>query len=138
MCATSQVGRGAVGPPAGRAGRLHRRHGHVTLRMRGAHASSLHVHVHCVYTAAPAPPPSFRTASALRPLPPPSPQPQPPPLPQVGGAALFSLYIVYDVYMISKRTSPDDYIPAAIELYLDIANLFLHILRILAAFQNDR
>tara|TARA_B100000795_G_C22371689_1_gene276354 strand:+ start:296 stop:466 length:171 start_codon:yes stop_codon:yes gene_type:complete len=56
----------------------------------------------------------------------------------VGGAALFSLYIVYDVYMISKRTSPDDYIPAAIELYLDIANLFLHILRILAAFQNDR
>ena len=59
------------------------------------------------------------------------------PLPQVGGAGLFSLYIVYDVYMISMRTSPDDYIPAAIELYLDIANLFLHILRILAAFQND-
>jgi len=55
-----------------------------------------------------------------------------------GGAALFSLYIVHDVYVISKRTSPDDYIPAAIELYLDIANLFLHILRILAAFQNDR
>jgi len=45
---------------------------------------------------------------------------------------------VHDVYIISKRTSPDDYIPAAIELYLDIANLFLHILRILAAFQNDR
>jgi hypothetical protein len=56
----------------------------------------------------------------------------------VGGAALFSLYIVFDVYMISKRTSPDDYILAAIELYLDIANLFLHILRILAAMQNDR
>ena len=58
--------------------------------------------------------------------------------PQVGGAALFSLYIVYDVSMISKRTSPDDYIPAAIELYLDIANLFLHILRILAHFQENR
>ena len=107
-------------------------------------ACAVRMHPHCmcmccVYTAAPAPPPpSFRTASALRPLPPPPPQPQPPPLPQVGGAALFSLYIVYDVYMISKRTSPDDYIPAAIELYLDIANLFLHILRILAAFQNDR
>jgi FtsH-binding integral membrane protein len=58
--------------------------------------------------------------------------------PQVGGAALFSLYIVYDVSMISKRTSPDDYISAAIELYLDIANLFLHILCILAHFQENR
>ena len=98
----------------------------------------MHVHLLCV-SCRPAPPPyCFRTTSALRPLSPPPPPPPPAPLPQTGGAALFSLYIVYDVYMISKRTSPDDYIPAAIELYLDIANLFLHILRILAAFQNDR
>jgi len=40
--------------------------------------------------------------------------------------------IVYDVYLISCRLSPDDYIFAAISLYLDIANLFLHILRLLA------
>jgi hypothetical protein len=56
----------------------------------------------------------------------------------VGGAVLFSLYIVLDVHMISRRMSPDDYIPAAIELYLDIANLFLHLLRILASMQSDR
>jgi FtsH-binding integral membrane protein len=54
----------------------------------------------------------------------------------VGGAALFSLYIVYDVHEISKRMSPDEYVPAAISLYLDIVNLFLHILRILAAMQQ--
>ena len=51
----------------------------------------------------------------------------------VGGAAVFSLYIVYDVYLISKRLSPDEYIAASINLYLDILNLFLHILRILGA-----
>jgi len=55
----------------------------------------------------------------------------------VGGAALFSLYIVYDVYMISCRLSPDEYIPAAISLYLDILNLFLHILRILSSMQRS-
>ena len=49
----------------------------------------------------------------------------------VGGAALFSLYIVYDVYLIANRLSPDEYVFAAISLYLDIANLFLNILRIL-------
>lgn len=56
----------------------------------------------------------------------------------VAGAVIFSLYIVFDVFMISRRLSPDDYIPAAIELYLDIANLFLHLLRILAEMQKDR
>ena len=54
----------------------------------------------------------------------------------MGGAALFSLYIVYDVHEISKRVSPDEYINAAISLYLDIINLFLYILRILAAMQS--
>jgi len=54
----------------------------------------------------------------------------------VGGAAIFSLYIVYDVHEIAKRLSPDEYVPAAISLYLDIVNLFLHILRILASLQD--
>ena len=54
----------------------------------------------------------------------------------VGGAVIFSLYIVYDVWEISKRLSPDEYITAAISLYLDIVNLFLHILRILASLQS--
>jgi len=55
----------------------------------------------------------------------------------VGGAAVFSLYIVFDVYMISTRLSPDEYIPAAISLYLDVLNLFLHILRILSDMQRS-
>ena len=54
----------------------------------------------------------------------------------VGGAIIFSLYIVYDVHEISKRLSPDEYISAAISLYLDIINLFLHILRVLASLQS--
>jgi len=55
----------------------------------------------------------------------------------VGGAALFSLYIVYDVWLISNRLSPDEYITAAISLYLDIVNLFLQILRILAELNRS-
>ena len=54
----------------------------------------------------------------------------------VAGAAIFSLYIVYDVYLISRRLSPDEYIPASIALYLDIVNLFLHLLRILSEMQG--
>lgn len=53
-----------------------------------------------------------------------------------GGAGIFSLYIVYDVFLIAKRLGPDEYIPAAIALYLDIINLFLHLLRILQAMQG--
>jgi len=55
----------------------------------------------------------------------------------VAGAGIFSLYIVFDVYMISRRLSPDEYIPAAIALYLDILNLFLELLRILSIMQRS-
>jgi hypothetical protein len=48
------------------------------------------------------------------------------------GAVLFSGYVVYDTWKITKVFGYDDYIPAAIELYLDIINLFLYILQILA------
>lgn len=49
-----------------------------------------------------------------------------------GGAVLFSLYILYDVSMIIHHLSPDDYIIAAINLYLDFINLMLYILSILS------
>lgn len=45
------------------------------------------------------------------------------------GAILFSLYIIYDTSMIMNKVSPEEYIHAATILYLDILNLFLHILR---------
>lgn len=47
-----------------------------------------------------------------------------------GGAALFSLFIVYDISMIMHRVSAEEYIQASISLYLDVINLFLHLLRI--------
>lgn len=49
----------------------------------------------------------------------------------VGGALLFSGFIVYDTQMIMTRVSPEEYIIATIELYLDIINLFIEILKIL-------
>lgn len=37
----------------------------------------------------------------------------------IGGCLLFSGYIVYDTYNINNRLSPDEYIMAAISLYLE-------------------
>ena len=47
------------------------------------------------------------------------------------GAGLFCLFVVHDTQMIMKKLSPEEYIVASIELYLDIINLFLKILRIM-------
>merc|ERR1711902_20910 len=49
----------------------------------------------------------------------------------VGGAVLFSGFIIFDTQMIMTRVSPEEYIIATIELYLDIINLFIEILKIL-------
>ncbi|KZT57781.1 regulatory protein [Calocera cornea HHB12733] len=55
----------------------------------------------------------------------------------IGGALLFSGYIVYDTHLINRRLSPDEYIWGAIALYLDFINLFLSILRILNNSRSD-
>jgi len=49
----------------------------------------------------------------------------------VAGTLIFALYIIFDTYMIHNRLGPDDYIMAAIDLYLDIINLFIMILQLL-------
>ena len=49
----------------------------------------------------------------------------------VGGAFLFSLFIIVDTQMIMTRLSAEEYILATIQLYLDIVNLFIEILKIL-------
>jgi FtsH-binding integral membrane protein len=54
------------------------------------------------------------------------------------GTFIFSGYIIFDTYMIFNRMSPEDYVPATLELYLDIINLFLHLLRIFAKLQGNR
>eukprot|EP00697_Spironema_sp_BW2_P000946 gnl/Spiro4/11297_TR5957_c0_g1_i1.p1 gnl/Spiro4/11297_TR5957_c0_g1~~gnl/Spiro4/11297_TR5957_c0_g1_i1.p1 ORF type:complete len:294 (+),score=69.59 gnl/Spiro4/11297_TR5957_c0_g1_i1:81-884(+) len=48
------------------------------------------------------------------------------------GALLFSGFIVYDTWLLKEKYTADDYIIAALELYLDIVNLFIFLLRLLS------
>ncbi|BET03229.1 glutamate NMDA receptor-associated protein 1-like [Nesidiocoris tenuis] len=57
------------------------------------------------------------------------------------GALLFSIYIIYDTQIMIGGShkfsiSPEEYIFAALNLYLDIVNLFLYILTILGATRD--
>ncbi|KIM69642.1 hypothetical protein SCLCIDRAFT_1208122 [Scleroderma citrinum Foug A] len=52
------------------------------------------------------------------------------------GCLIFSGYIVYDTFLITKRLSPDEYIVGSLSLYLDFVNLFLSILRLLSDLQD--
>ncbi|KAJ8301869.1 hypothetical protein KUTeg_020856 [Tegillarca granosa] len=54
----------------------------------------------------------------------------------VGGALLFSLFIIFDTHMLMHKLSPEEYILAAINLYLDILNLFIYILRLVGDRKN--
>ena len=58
------------------------------------------------------------------------------------GALIFSLYIVYDTQLMmggkhKYSLSPEEYVFAALSLYLDIINLFLYILMIIGAARGD-
>lgn len=44
---------------------------------------------------------------------------------------LFSGLLVFDTWRLRNRYGPDDYVPAAINIYLDLLNMFLALLRIL-------
>jgi FtsH-binding integral membrane protein len=52
------------------------------------------------------------------------------------GALIFVGYILYDTSMIIHYMGPDDYIMAAVTLYLDIINLFLYLLEFLRMLQG--
>ena len=43
----------------------------------------------------------------------------------LGACLLFSGYIVYDTFVITKRLSPDEYILGAISLYLEYVSFYL-------------
>ena len=58
------------------------------------------------------------------------------------GALIFSLYIVYDTQLMmggkhKYSLDPEEYIFASLNLYLDIINLFLFILRIVGSSNNN-
>uniref|UniRef100_A0A8R1DL87 Transmembrane BAX inhibitor motif-containing protein 4 n=1 Tax=Caenorhabditis japonica TaxID=281687 RepID=A0A8R1DL87_CAEJA len=50
----------------------------------------------------------------------------------VFGAGIFCVLLVLDLDMIMYRFSPEDYISACVALYMDILNLFIRILQIVA------
>ncbi|KAG1675782.1 hypothetical protein FOA52_012438 [Chlamydomonas sp. UWO 241] len=58
-----------------------------------------------------------------------------------GGAALFSLYLIFDLQLIMGNSElslgPDEYVLATLNLYLDIINLFLYILQLVGSFTKD-
>eukprot|EP00746_Dinoflagellata_sp_MGD_P164316 gnl/MRDRNA2_/MRDRNA2_92881_c0_seq1.p1 gnl/MRDRNA2_/MRDRNA2_92881_c0~~gnl/MRDRNA2_/MRDRNA2_92881_c0_seq1.p1 ORF type:complete len:300 (+),score=51.15 gnl/MRDRNA2_/MRDRNA2_92881_c0_seq1:137-901(+) len=45
------------------------------------------------------------------------------------GALLFSVYILFDTNQIIKKYADDEYVAAAANLYLDVVNLFLELLK---------
>ncbi|CAB4009850.1 lifeguard 1-like [Paramuricea clavata] len=58
------------------------------------------------------------------------------------GALIFSMYLVYDTQIMmggGKRyaLSPEEYVFAALNLYLDIINLFIFILQIVSAAKGN-
>ncbi|KXJ15631.1 protein lifeguard 4 [Exaiptasia diaphana] len=55
----------------------------------------------------------------------------------VTGALLFSAFIVFDTHMLMHKMSAEEYIMASINLYLDIINLFIHILKILDSLKRN-
>ncbi|XP_028049803.1 protein lifeguard 1 isoform X2 [Monomorium pharaonis] len=57
------------------------------------------------------------------------------------GALIFSLYLIYDTQMMiggkhKYSISPEEYIFAALSLYLDVVNIFLYILTIIGASRD--
>ncbi|XP_041636191.1 protein lifeguard 4 [Cheilinus undulatus] len=52
------------------------------------------------------------------------------------GALVFCGFIIYDTHLLMKQLSPEEHVLASINLYLDIVNLFLHILRVLDSMKK--
>ncbi|XP_077997093.1 protein lifeguard 4-like [Glandiceps talaboti] len=50
----------------------------------------------------------------------------------IAGALVFCGFIIYDTHVLMHKLSPEEYIVATINLYLDLINLFMYILRILS------
>ena len=53
----------------------------------------------------------------------------------IGGAAVFSMYIIYDLQMMlgdrKLSISPEEYIFASLNLYVDIIRIFMELLKII-------
>lgn len=54
------------------------------------------------------------------------------------GAIIFSLYIIFDTWLLAEKLPYDEWILACVSLYLDIINLFLFLLQLLSESQRRR
>ncbi|KAG7277656.1 hypothetical protein CRUP_025341 [Coryphaenoides rupestris] len=54
-----------------------------------------------------------------------------------GGALVFCGFIIYDTHLLMHRLSPEEHVLASINLYLDIINLFINVLRILDSMKKN-
>jgi FtsH-binding integral membrane protein len=57
------------------------------------------------------------------------------------GALLFSIYLIYDTQLMmggkhKYSISPEEYVFASLNLYLDIVNIFMYILTIIGATRD--
>lgn len=53
------------------------------------------------------------------------------------GTVIFSGLLVFDTWRLRHVYGPDDYVPAAVNIYLDLLNLFMFLLRILGGGRRD-
>lgn len=53
------------------------------------------------------------------------------------GTLIFSGLLVFDTWRLRAVYGPDDYVPAAVNIYLDLLNLFLFLLRILGGGRRN-
>jgi len=58
------------------------------------------------------------------------------------GALVFSLYLIYDTQLMmggnhKYSLDPEEYIFAALNIYLDVINLFMYILMIVSGSRSD-
>ena len=56
---------------------------------------------------------------------------------RAGGTILFTGFVFVDFTRIRHNFGADDYIPATMEVYLDLINLFLFILRLLGGSRRN-
>ena len=52
------------------------------------------------------------------------------------GVLLFSGLLVYDTWRLRNVYGPDDYVPAAVNIYLDLLNMFMFVLQLLGGGRN--
>ena len=48
----------------------------------------------------------------------------------IGGVVLFCGFILFDTHLIMHKLSPEEYVMASVNLYIDFIDLFTYLLRI--------